>query len=105
MTDAAASAPPPAHSFRPPSAEALWKQISTPHPTVGKARHLGEALVHAGLLATPALSEGLQAQQTERSQGQHRPIGQILVDQPGPGRRQQRRLAAGLVSATKNLQM
>ena len=77
MTDAAASAP---HSFRPQSAEALWKQISTPHPTVGKARHLGEALVHAGLLSTPALAEGLQAQQRERGSGKHRLIGQILVD-------------------------
>ena len=80
MTDASTSAPPPAHSFRPQSAEALWRQISTPHPTVGKARHLGEALVHAGLLSTPDLAEGLQAQQEERGNGVQRPIGQILVD-------------------------
>ena len=50
------------------------------HPTVGKARHLGEALVHAGLLSTPDLAEGLQAQQEERGNGVQRPIGQILVD-------------------------
>ena len=81
MTDASSlSASPPAHSFRPQSAEALWQQISTPHPTVGKARHLGEALVHAGMLTTPALSEGLQVQQKERDKGVQRPIGQILVD-------------------------
>ena len=80
MTDASTSAPPPAHSFRPQSAEALWRQISTPHSTVGKARHLGEALVHAGLLSTPDLAEGLQAQQEERGNGVQRPIGQILVD-------------------------
>ena len=49
------------------------------HPTVGKARHLGEALVHAGLLSTPDLAEGLQAQQEERGNGVQRPIGQILV--------------------------
>ena len=75
MTDASTSAPPPAHSFRPQSADALWRQISTPHPTVGKARHLGEALVHAGLLSTPDLAEGLQAQQEERGNGVQRPIG------------------------------
>ena len=80
MTDASTSAPPSAHSFRPQSAEALWRQISTPHPTVGKARHLGEAVVHAGLLSTPDLAEGLQAQQEERGNGVQRPIGQILPD-------------------------
>ncbi|EHL24157.1 type II secretion system protein E [Acidovorax sp. NO-1] len=82
MTDAAISAPAPApaHSFRPQSADALWKQLSTPHPTVGKARHLGEAMVHAGLLSVPALQDGLQAQQRERADGVQRPIGQILVD-------------------------
>ena len=81
MTDAAASAsPPPAHSFRPTNADALWKQLSSPHPTVGKARHLGDALVHAGLLSPPALTEGLKTQQVERGNGQHRLIGQILVD-------------------------
>jgi type II secretory ATPase GspE/PulE/Tfp pilus assembly ATPase PilB-like protein len=82
MTDAAISAPAPApaHSFRPQSADALWKQLSTPHPTVGKARHLGEAMVHAGLLSVPALQNGLQAQQRERADGVQRPIGQILVD-------------------------
>ena len=83
MTDAAASASPPspAHSFRPANADALWRQLSSPHPTVGKARHLGEALVHAGLLSPPALTEGLKTQQVERGSGQHRLIGQILVDQ------------------------
>ncbi|MCE1193015.1 MAG: Flp pilus assembly complex ATPase component TadA [Acidovorax sp.] len=81
MSDAAASAsPPPTHSFRPSTAESLWQQLSTPHPTVGKARHLGEALVQAGLLSASALEEGLTAQQQERGHGLHRQIGQILVD-------------------------
>ena len=81
MSDAAASAsPPPTHSFRPSTAESLWQQLSTPHPTVGKARHLGEALVQAGLLSASALEEGLTAQQRERGHGLHRQIGQILVD-------------------------
>ncbi|WP_422844889.1 GspE/PulE family protein [Acidovorax sp. M2(2025)] len=81
MSDAAAfSSPPPTHSFRPPNAESLWQQLSTPHPTVGKARHLGEALVQAGLLSASALEQGLTAQQQERNHGLHRQIGQILVD-------------------------
>ena len=94
MTDASTSAPPPAHSFRPQSAAALWRQISTPHPTVGKARHLGEALVHAGLLSTPDLAEGLQAQQEERGNGVQRPIGQILVDRGALTRDQLRSVIA-----------
>ena len=94
MTDASTSAPPPAHSFRPQSAEALWRQISTPHPTVGKARHLGEALVHAGLLSTPDLAQGLQAQQEERGNGVQRPIGQILVDRGALTRDQLRSVIA-----------
>ena len=76
----ASSSIPPAHSFRPSSAEALWKQLSTPHPTVGKARHLGEALVHAGLVSGDALAQGLRDQQAEHANGQHRLIGQILVE-------------------------
>ena len=65
---------------QPHSPEKLWRLLQNPQSSAHGALHLGEALVHAGLLATPALSEGLQAQQAERSQGQHRPIGQILVD-------------------------
>lgn len=80
MTDTAAPPSLPAHGFRPPNAESLWKQLSAPHPTVGKARHLGEALIHAGMLSPSALQDGLQAQQQERSAGQNRLIGQILVD-------------------------
>src|SRR6218665_262639 len=80
MTDAADSVSPAHYSFRPASAEALWQQISTPRPTAGKARRLGEALVHAGLLTAPGLWHGLQVQQQEREKGQHRPIGQILVE-------------------------
>ncbi|BEP94688.1 ATPase, T2SS/T4P/T4SS family [Acidovorax sp. A79] len=80
MPDTAASTAPPPHGFRPVNAESLWKQLSTPHPTVGKARHLGEALIHAGMVSPSALQDGLQTQQQERSGGQHRLIGQILVE-------------------------
>ena len=36
--------------IQPPSTDALWMLLSTPHPAIGKARHLGEALLHAGLI-------------------------------------------------------
>src|SRR6218665_820644 len=80
MTDAADSVSPAHYSFRPASADALWQQISTPRPTGGKARRLGEPLVHAGLLTAPGLWHGLQVQQQEPEKGQHRPIGQSLVE-------------------------
>ena len=57
MTDTAVPPSLPAHGFRPPNAESLWKQLSAPHPTVGKARHLGEALIHAGMLSPSALQD------------------------------------------------
>ncbi|UCU99518.1 GspE/PulE family protein [Acidovorax radicis] len=71
----------PSTFFEPQDAEALWKLVSTPHPLVGKARHLGEALVNADMVATDALMAGLQTQQAERKAGVQRLIGQILVDQ------------------------
>ena len=55
--------------------------LSTPHPAIGKARHLGEALLHAGLITPAALASSLQTQQEERDKGNARPIGQILVEQ------------------------
>ena len=78
----ASSAPltPAPHTFRPASADDLWKQLSTPRVRASGVRHLGEALVHAGLLSVDALKQGLQVQQYERKTGRHRPIGQILVD-------------------------
>jgi type II secretory ATPase GspE/PulE/Tfp pilus assembly ATPase PilB-like protein len=78
----ASSAPltPAPHTFRPASADDLWKQLSTPRVRASGVRHLGEALVHAGLLTVDSLKQGLQLQQHERKIGRHRPIGQILVD-------------------------
>ena len=71
----------PATFFEPQDADSLWKLVSTPHPLVGKARHLGEALVNADMVAVDAVIAGLQAQQEERKRGVQRLIGQILVDQ------------------------
>jgi type II secretory ATPase GspE/PulE/Tfp pilus assembly ATPase PilB-like protein len=47
---------------------------------VGKARHLGEALLQAGIISEHALQEGLQAQKAEQGIGIRRQVGQILVD-------------------------
>jgi type II secretory ATPase GspE/PulE/Tfp pilus assembly ATPase PilB-like protein len=47
---------------------------------MGKARHLGEALMQAGIISEHTLQEGLQAQKAEQGIGIRRPVGQILVD-------------------------
>ena len=67
--------------IQPESTDALWTLLTTPHPAIGKARHLGEALLHAGLITPSALASSLQTQQQERGKGRDRPIGQILVEQ------------------------
>ncbi|MBX9937118.1 MAG: Flp pilus assembly complex ATPase component TadA [Burkholderiaceae bacterium] len=66
--------------FTPHNADELWALATTPHPTLGQARHLGEALVQAKVLDATALAESLKIQQMEREQGQQRSIGQILVE-------------------------
>ena len=78
MTD---TAPPAPQTLRPPSTEALWQHLSTPHPQVGKARHLGEALLHSGLISLATLRHVLQAQKEGLEHHQHRQLGQILVDE------------------------
>ena len=60
----------PATFFEPQDADSLWKLVSTPHPLVGKARHLGEALVNADMVAVDAVIAGLQAQQEEQQAAQ-----------------------------------
>ena len=67
-------------TFTPPHAEALWKLVTVPHPVIGKAQHLGEALVHAGLISAPVLADALQIQQLERQTGKDPHLGQILVN-------------------------
>ena len=71
----------PSTFFEPRDTESLWKLVTTPHPLVGKARHLGEALLNADMVTPATLRAGLQAQQVEREQGVRRLIGQILVEQ------------------------
>ncbi len=73
--------PTPAQCFTPQDTDALWKLVTTPHPVVGKARHLGEALLHAGIISESALLDSLRAQKSDQERGIRRQIGQILVDQ------------------------
>ena len=59
--------PTPAQCFTPQDTDALWKLVTTPHPVVGKARHLGEALLHAGIISAyfPSGSSGEERQQAK----------------------------------------
>lgn len=80
MPESLDTTPASAQCFRPENIEALWKLVSAPHPVVGKAHHLGEALLHAGAITPSALADSLAIQQLERERGKDRPIGQILIE-------------------------
>jgi hypothetical protein len=66
--------------FPAPSTDALWMLVSTPHPVVGKARHLGEALLHAGMISRRADQQLAGTAERTRTKATT-PIGQILVEQ------------------------
>ena len=70
----------PSTHFEPLSNDALWQLVNSPHPVVGSAKHLGEALVNAGMVAAVTVADALQLQRHERERGKHRLIGQILVE-------------------------
>ena len=69
----------PSAHFEPASTDALWQLVSSPHPVVGSAKHLGEALITAGMVPATAVADALTLQHHERDRGVHRLIGQILV--------------------------
>ena len=71
----------PGQCFEPDSLDALWELVTTPHPVVGKAHHIGEALLHAGVVSPAQLAHALQLQQAEREQGHDLPLGQWLISQ------------------------
>src|SRR5574337_67955 len=71
----------PSLYFEPRTAQDVWQLATSSHPAVGKAQHLGEALVNAGLVRPEDLELALQLQQEERQLGRHRLVGQILVEQ------------------------
>lgn len=71
----------PSLYFEPRTVQDAWQLATSPHPAVGKAQHLGEALVNAGLVLPGNLEHALQLQREERQFGIHRQVGQILVEQ------------------------
>ena len=66
--------------FEPRNTDEPWDLVTSPHPVVGRARHLGEALINAGMLQPTDLMQSLRMQQSERDRGRQRPIGQILTE-------------------------
>ena len=57
---ASPDAPAPGAHFEPASNEALWQLLSAPHPLTGSAKHLGAALVNAGIVQAGAISAALK---------------------------------------------
>lgn len=55
--------------FEPRNTDELWDLVTSPHPVVGRARHLGEALINAGMLQPTDLMQSLRMQQSERDRG------------------------------------
>ena len=71
--------PTPAYP-QPRSPDELWELLQDPHSRAHGARHLGEALVHSGVITVDQLRESLKRQLEERKIGIHRPLGQQMVD-------------------------
>ncbi|MGE4331199.1 GspE/PulE family protein [Diaphorobacter sp.] len=67
--------------FEPRTAQEVWQLANSSHPAVGKAQHLGEALVNAGLIRPDDLQHALQRQRDERQLGALPLVGQILVEE------------------------
>ena len=66
---------------QPRTAEELWHLLQNPQSSAHGARHLGEALVRAGVLSDDMLQAALTAQQEERrGQASQRPLGALLVE-------------------------
>lgn len=80
---------PPASSVNPPlrpaTSRELWDGLHAHHPTLSRARHLGEALQQSGLVGRATIESALAHQQKQRRNappGEHHDktlLGQILV--------------------------
>ena len=80
---------PPASAVNPPlrpaTSRELWDGLHAQHPTLSRARHLGEALQQSGLVGRATIESALAHQQKQRRNtppGQHHDktlLGQILV--------------------------
>lgn len=80
---------------QPRTPEELWELMQDPHSRAHGARHLGEALVHSGVIGVDQLRESLKRQMEERKIGIHRPLGQQMVDKGLLSDQQLRHVIAG----------
>ncbi len=72
--------PSPNHAQRPADHDALWALVGGPAASRQPMRHLGQALLHSGLVTHDQLQNALQAQKRELHGGMRRQLGQMLVD-------------------------
>ena len=89
LFDRAFMTAPPASSVNPPlrpaTSRELWDGLHAHHPTLSRARHLGEALQQSGLVGRATIESALAHQQKQRRNappGEHHDktlLGQILV--------------------------
>ncbi len=80
---------------QPRSPDELWELLQDPQSRAHGARHLGEALVHSGVITLDQLRDSLRAQLEERKIGIHRPLGQQMVDKGLLSEQQLRHVIAG----------
>lgn len=80
---------------QPRSPDELWELLQDPQSRAHGARHLGEALVHSGVITAEQLRDSLRAQLEERKIGIHRPLGRQMVDKGLLSEQQLRQVIAG----------
>lgn len=67
-------------ALTPASHDELWALVNQHHASRQSTRHLGQALISHGLITHAQLQTALQVQQQLARSGQHRQLGQLLVD-------------------------
>jgi type II secretory ATPase GspE/PulE/Tfp pilus assembly ATPase PilB-like protein len=80
---------------QPRTPDELWELLQDPQSRAHGARHLGEALVHSGVISPEQLRDALRTQLEERKIGIHRPLGQQMVDKGLLSEQQLRHVIAG----------
>ena len=68
------------HPQRPTDLEALWRLVGEQTMARQPVRHLGQALLHHGLVSHEQLQAALQTQLAETRVGRRRQLGQLLVE-------------------------
>jgi type II secretory ATPase GspE/PulE/Tfp pilus assembly ATPase PilB-like protein len=65
---------------QPHTQEELWGLLQNPDSPAHGAQHLGEALMHSGVVTSGQLRDALHTQSEERKLGVHRLLGRQLLD-------------------------